>query len=114
MKYLDIRTVSSGRNAFGIPDPSNPEAYQVWIGRDGTMTCVTRDEKNQLSFNRKAVGLRVKKGYRPPTDPPGLFTHEEAVRVAHQIGRYFLGLGDLVYAYTTVDGLINHAFFDEV
>lgn len=101
MRYIDIRTLG-------------PNSFQVWLGRDGTNTVVMchRDTR-MISFNRQAVGLRVKKGYHPPTDTPGVFTRAEAIQVAHQIGRYMFDLGDLVYAYTSVDGLNNPDFFVE-
>ena len=91
MKYINIRTVE-------------PDTYQVWVCKDGTETVVCR-EGNQIDFNRKAIGLRVKKSYQPPKTPPGLFTRKESVHVAHTIGRYVLDLGDFVYAYTYLDGL---------
>lgn len=59
--------------------------YAVGKGTDG-----------KLTFNRAAIG-------RPATPPP---SHPETFRsgadaevIAHQIGRYMMGLGDMVYAY---------------
>jgi hypothetical protein len=102
MKYIDIRTIG-------------PDVFQVWVCRDGTNTAViVLRDTGKFDFNRRAVGLRVKKGYRPPTETPGIFTHEEAIHIAHQIGRYLFGLGDLVYSYTYVDGLRNNNFFEKV
>lgn len=99
-QYIDIRTVGPGE-------------YQVWACRDGTNTVVVVDRRTgKLDFDRRAVGLRVKKGYRPPASNPGVFTRQEAVHVAHQIGRYFFKLGDLVHAYTHVDGLNDPRFFE--
>jgi hypothetical protein len=99
MKYIDIRTIG-------------PDSFQVWACRDGTNTVVMVNRNTgKLDFDRRAVGLRVKKGYRPPTDTPGSFTRQEAIHVAHQIGRYMFHLGDLVYAYTYVDGIGNNDFF---
>jgi hypothetical protein len=100
MKYIDIRTIG-------------PDTFQVWLGKDGTETVVMADrDTGKLDFNHRAVGLRVKKNYRPPALTPGAFTKEEAIRIAHQIGRYFFNLGDIVHSYTTVDGLVNPSFFD--
>lgn len=101
MKYLNIVTLGSN-------------SCQLWVCRDGTNTVVmVNRDTNKVDFDRRAVGLRVKKGYRPPTDTPGVFTNAEAIQMAHQIGRYMFGLGDLVYAYTYVDGLQNNDFFSE-
>lgn len=101
MRYINLTTVG-------------PDAFQVWVCRDGTNTVVMVNRHTEkLDFDRRAVGLRVKKNYRPPADTPGAFTREEAIRIAHQIGRYLLKLGDLVCAYTTVDGLRNDSFFEE-
>jgi hypothetical protein len=100
VRYIDVRTVG-------------PDHYQVWACRDGTDTVVMVDrDTGKFDLNRRAVGLPVKKGYRPPALSPGSFTRAEAVHVAHQIGRYIFRLGDLVYAYTTVDGLNNPEFFE--
>jgi hypothetical protein len=100
VRYVDIRTVGS-------------EAFQVWACRDGTDTVVMVDRATgKFDLNRRAVGLPVRKGYRPPALSPGTFTREEAASVAHQIGRYVFKLGDLVYSYTTVDGLNNPDFFE--
>jgi len=100
VKYVDVKTVG-------------PDEFQVWAGRDGTMTAVVLDrDTGKLDLNRRAVGLRVRKGYRPPSDPPATFTRQEAARVTHLVGRYFLDLGDLVYSYATVDGLVNRNFFN--
>jgi hypothetical protein len=100
MKYIDVRT-------------TGPNNFQVWACRDGTNTVVvTNRESGKLDFDHRAVGLRVKKGYRPPADTPASFTKEEAISVAHQIGRYFFKLGDFVYSYTFVDGLRNEKFFE--
>ena len=100
MKYLDIRSIDN-------------DAFQVWACHDGTNTVVMVNRATgKLDFDRRAVGLKVKKGYRPPTGTPGSFTSQEAIHVAHQIGRYFFQLGDLVYAYTYVDGLKNDNFFN--
>ena len=111
MKYLNIVTLGSN-------------SCQLWVCRDGTNTVVmVNRDTNKVDFDRRAVGLRVKKGYRPPTDTsratgsgqwlPGVFTNAEAIQMAHQIGRYMFGLGDLVYAYTYVDGFRNDDFFTE-
>jgi hypothetical protein len=99
MKYIDIKTVG-------------PDAYQVWAMWNGAGTSVTRDG-GKLDLNRRAVGLRVRKGYKPPEGPPGTFTKHEAIHVAHQVGRYMFNLGDMVFAYTTVDGWRNEKFFEE-
>ena len=101
MRYIDLRTIG-------------PNAFQVWACRDGTDTVlmVNRDT-GKIDFNHRAVGLRVKKGYHPPTDTPGSFTRSEAISLAHRIGRYFFNRGDLVYTYTYVDGLKNNDFFEE-
>lgn len=100
MRYLDIRTVGPGE-------------FQVWACRDGTDTVVMVDrDTGKFDFNRRAVGLPVKKGYRPPALTPGSFTREEAVHVAHMVGNYLFKLGDLVHTYTTVDGLNAPEFFE--
>jgi len=99
MKYIDIRTIG-------------PDAFQVWACRDGTNTVVMLNPSTgKLDFDHRAVGLRVKKGYRPPTFTPGSFTRQESIHIAHQIGRYLFNLGDFVYAYTYVDGMPNNDFF---
>ena len=100
MKYIDIQTVS-------------PDKYVVWACHDGTKTAVLLGDgvKGKLAINQKAVGVRVGKNYRPPTGEPAVFTRPEAISIAHQIGRYIFKLGDLVYAYTYVDGLRNDDFF---
>jgi len=99
MKYIDIKTIG-------------PDNFQVWACSDGTNTVVMVNRNTgKLDFDHRALGLRVKKGYQPPADTPGSFTRQEAISIAHQIGRYFFKLGDLVYAYTYVDGLRNDDFF---
>ena len=99
MRYIDLRTIG-------------PDAFQVWACRDGTNTVLMVNRTTgKVDFDHKAVGLRVKKNYRPPADTPGSFTKTEAISLAHQIGRYLFDLGDLVYAYTYVDGLRNDNFF---
>ncbi len=101
MKYINLKTIG-------------PNNFQVWACHDGTNTVVmVNRHTGKFDFNRKAVGLRVKKGYQPPADTPGSFTREEAIHVAHQIGRYMFNLGDLVYTYTYVDELQNDKFFEE-
>lgn len=100
MRYIDIRTVEPG-------------TYQVWACRDGTNTVLMiNPTTGKIDFDHKAVGMRVKKGYHPPVAPPGVFTRQEAIHLAHQVGRYLFNLGDLVYAYTTVDGYRNDKFFN--
>ena len=102
MRYINLKTIG-------------PDNFQVWACRDGTDTVVmVNRDTEKLEFNRRAVGLRVKKNYRPPASTPGSFTRQEAIHVAHQIGRYMLDLGDLVYAYTTVNGLRDVDFFEGV
>lgn len=112
MYYVDLRTLDSGKNLFGLV--TGPGAYQVWAVRDGTGTPVTRGEGGRLGLDKKALGLRGGKKRAPgPSPEPGVFTREEAVHVAHQVGRYYLGLGDLVWTYTTVDGLrADPSFFE--
>ena len=101
MKYVDIKTIG-------------PNNFQVWACHNGTNTVVMVNRgTGKLDFDRRALGLRVKKSYKPPSDSPGSFTRDEAISIAHQIGRYFFKLGDLVYAYTYVDGLRNDDFFVE-
>lgn len=107
--YINIRTLDPGKNLFGLR--TGPGAYQVWVMRNGAGTPVTRDGA-KLDFDKRAMGLRVRKTYRPPTYAPGTFTREEAAHVAHQVGRYYLGLGDLVWTYTTVDALNDPSFFE--
>ena len=97
MKYIDIQTVE-------------PNAYLVWACHDGTKTAVMLNN-GKLAVNQKALGMRTNKSYKPPTGEPATFTRPEAISIAHQIGRYFFKLGDLVYAYTYVDGLRNDDFF---
>jgi hypothetical protein len=115
VKYIDIKTIG-------------PNAFQVWACHDRTNTVVMVNRSTgkldfdrralgmvnrstgKLDFDRRALGLRVKKSYKPPSDTPGSFTRSEAISIAHQIGRYFFKLGDLVYAYTYVDGLRNDDF----
>ena len=101
MKYIDITTIG-------------PDNFQVWACHDGTKTVVMVDRHSgKLQLDRRALGLRVKKGYQPPAGTPGSFTRDEAISIAHQIGRYFFKFGDLVYAYTYVNGLRNEDFFVE-
>lgn len=100
MRYINLITIG-------------PDNFQVWACRDGTNTVVVVNrDTGKLDLDRRAVGLRVKKGYRAPADAPGSFTREEAIHVAHQIGRYMFGLGDLVHAYTFVDDLRDDKFFE--
>jgi len=100
MKYIDLRTLG-------------PDKFQVWACHDGTNTAlIIAPDTGKIDFNHKAMGLRVKKNYHPPTGVLGTFTKQEAISLAHQIGRYLFKLGDLVYAYTHVDGLRNDNFFD--
>jgi hypothetical protein len=110
VKYVDIKTIRAGTNAFGIA-LSGPAAYQVWAMRDGVGSAIVRSDQ-KLDLDKRAIGLRVRKSYRAPSGEPALFTREEAVHVAHQVGRYYLGLGDIVFSYTTVDGLQNPNFFE--
>ena len=99
MKYINIKTIG-------------PDNFQVWACRDGTNTVVTVNRNTgKLDFDHRALGIKVKKSYQPPAGTPGSFTRSEAISIAHQIGRYFFKLGDLVYAYTYVDGLRNDDFF---
>ncbi len=101
MRYIDIRTLG-------------PNSFQVWACRDGTNTVVmAHRDTGKLDFNRQAVGLRVKKGYHPPTDTPGVFTRAEAIQIADQIGRVLFKRKDPVYSFTSVDGLNNPRFFVE-
>lgn len=91
MKYINIKTLG-------------PDEFQVWACKDGTETVVCREPGGRaFDFNRRAIGLRVGKRYKPTTMPPGSFTREEAISVAHTIGRYVFQLGDLVYAYAYLD-----------
>ena len=98
MRYIDIRTIA-------------PDTYQVWLGYDGTDTVVLRDGQ-KVDFDRRPLNLKVRKGYKPPNMFPGTFTRDEAINIAHRIGNYIFRLGDLVYTYTTVDGLRNIEFFE--
>jgi len=101
MKYINIKTIG-------------PNNFQVWACRDGTNTVVMVNRNTgKLDIDRRALGMKVKKNYQPPADTPGSFTRAEAISIAHQIGRYFFKLGDLVYAYAYVDDLRNDDFFVE-
>ena len=97
MKYIDIQTIG-------------PDTYHVWACHDGTKTAVLLNN-GKLAINQKVVGVRTNKNYKPPTGDPATFNRSEAISIAHQIGRYIFKLGDLVYAYTYVDGLRNDDFF---
>jgi hypothetical protein len=97
MKYIDIQTVS-------------PDTYLVWACHDGMKTAVMLNN-GKLTVNQKALGMKTNKNYKPPTGDLATFNRSEAISIAHQIGRYIFKLGDLVYAYTYVDGLRNDDFF---
>jgi hypothetical protein len=95
---FDLRSVGNG-------------LYEVWINNGGPTVPATRTG-NKVDWDRKSLNLKIKKGYKPPPPVPGLFTKDEAMHVAHSIGRYCLNLGDMVFAYVTVDGRINDNFFN--
>lgn len=67
---------------------------------------VLRNPDGKLTFDRKAAGLK----HSPLTQPAaGAPTHtfkkiSEAETIAHQIGRYVLGLGDFVFTYVEKPG----------
>lgn len=86
--------------------------FEVWPRAGNNATAVIR-KGQQIDFDRRVLGLVTSPRYRGPKGEPGIFTKQEAVHVAHQIGRYFFKLGDLVFTYTTVDGKLNPGFFEE-
>jgi len=100
MRWIDIRKTNEA------------EKFHVYLMRDGSETPVTRDAQ-KVDFDRRAVALKCRKDYQAPTAPVGHFTKAEAIHVAHRIGNYCFGLGDLVFGYTFVDGLRNEDFFNE-
>lgn len=96
---IDLRTAGGG-------------LFQIWILGGTTTTAVTRDGQ-KVDFDREALGLKKYKRGSNPFKPgePGLFSKDEAVFMSHKIGRYVLGLGDLVYGYVTVDGKFDDSFW---
>jgi hypothetical protein len=97
MRYVNIKT-------------AGPNAYTVWVCRDGAEAPVIR-EGRRVDYDRKLVGMRTKVTYRRPVGPPGTFTRDEAIHVAHHVGLYDLQFGDLVWTYAFVDGLQSTEFF---
>ena len=90
------------------PGPSPEPLYTVQV-----------DHKQASAFGaRKRKGgpvdgyaFRTSKGqidFHPEATPVG-WTKDEAMHIAHSVGRYMMGFGDLVFAYTSAP----EGFFEE-
>ena len=71
---------------------------------------VQADSGKGITIDRARAGLSVtgfKGGWKPPvnTEPLLIKKKEDAIGLAHQVGRYMLNMGDLVFAYTELIGV---------
>lgn len=82
MKAIEIRQEGS-------------DTYSVWITEHGS---ALRRKKKPLPAG--PVCRRGRELSFEPDGEPGQFSKDEAAHIAHKIGRYMLGLGDLVFSYT--------------
>ena len=81
--------------------------YHVFL-RD--VPLVKGDSGTGVTLDRARAGLSksgFKGGYKPPvnTEPVLIKKKEDAVGLAHQVGRYLLNMGDMVFAYTELEGV---------
>jgi hypothetical protein len=60
-----------------------------------------------VDFDRAKAGLETPKAYKPPVEvnPICFDMAGDAASIAHRIGRYILGLGDLAFAYTELENI---------
>jgi hypothetical protein len=64
-------------------------------------------EGKGVSLDRAKAGLKTSQRYKPPTDdrPKLISKASDVASLAHQIGRYLLGMGDFVSGYTELVGV---------
>jgi hypothetical protein len=79
----------------------HPEGYAVFVDARASEQYGARKPRGKKA-RPDGVVVRGPKGLelKADTADPSFFTAAEAKSVAHYIGRYMLGFGDMVYAYT--------------
>ena len=93
MKPLKISKVAGG--------------YHVFLN---DVPLVQADSGKGVTLDRARAGLSTtgfKGGWKPPvnTEPLLIKKKEDAIGLAHQVGRYMLNMGDMVFAYTELEGV---------
>jgi len=68
---------------------------------------VLGDNGKGVTLDRARAGLSTGNGWKPPvhTEPVLVKKKEDAIGLAHQVGRYLLNMGDMVFAYTELEGV---------
>jgi hypothetical protein len=77
--------------------------WEVWLDVQAAHAYSKKAERRLKDFPKDAAVPVTRLGKSVKLDlhgKPGKFTKEDARHVAHQIGRYMLDLGDMVFAYT--------------
>jgi hypothetical protein len=106
--------VIDGRYATaGLDFPSSPRHVHptkpIVIAREGRGYSIhvsgvplVDDPAGGAGFTRQPAGIKKKRPhYAPPSSRVHVFTKlDEAKHAAHQIGRYMMQLGDMVFSYT--------------
>jgi len=71
---------------------------------------VLGDSGKGVTLDRARAGLSTtgfKGGWKPPVHAKPLLVKkkEDAIGLAHQVGRYLLNMGDMVFTYTELEGV---------